>query len=117
MQDDKPAEGVNRPAATWPPRMKSPQAADYLTEVHGLQSEDKTLRNWRALGKGPVCKYFGTIPLYDKAELDRFAVEDALQAESPMRRNRRVAQQAAQQVAARCATSPPGPRNPIPGET
>jgi hypothetical protein len=65
-------------------------AAGYLREKHGLPVTGKTLRNKRANRKGPACRYFGNKPLYDEAELDRYAREDALQPEPPARRNKRL---------------------------
>jgi hypothetical protein len=84
-----PAEAATN--SDWPPRMRTNKAADYLNDVHGIPAQEKTMRNWRAAGRGPACKYLGTMPLYDRVELDRWAEYDALQAESPMRRNRRAA--------------------------
>ena len=86
MQEQEASE----PAAVWPPRMRTGQATSYLVQEHGLPVEEKTLRNWRAAGRGPSCRYLGTLPLYDKTELDRWVEQDALKAESPMRRNRRA---------------------------
>lgn len=94
--DQAPTE-VNA-ANSWPPRMRTEQAASYLTQEHGLPVEEKTLRNWRAAGRGPSCRYLGALPLYDKSELDRWGEHDALKTESPMRRNRRAASE--QQAAA-----------------
>jgi len=71
--------------------MRTQKAVDYLNGVHGIPAQEKTMRNWRAAGRGPACKYLGTMPLYDRVELDRWAEYDALQAESPMRRKRRAA--------------------------
>jgi hypothetical protein len=82
----------------WPPRMRTGQAARYLTEVHGLPSQEKTLRNWRSTGRGPTCQYYGTLPLYDRPELDRWAENDALKPESPTGRTRRLARQGARQA-------------------
>jgi len=84
-----PAEAATN--SDWPPRMRTERAAAYLNSVHGIPAQEKTMRNWRAAGRGPACKYLGTMPLYDRVELDRWAEFDALQAESPMRRNRRAA--------------------------
>ena len=76
--------------ADWPPRMRTDMAALYLSEVHGLPLEEKTLRNWRAAGRpGPVCRYLGSLPLYDRPELDRWATDDALSPVSPISRARR----------------------------
>jgi hypothetical protein len=84
----------------WPDRMLTEQASEYLKEEHGLPAEPKTMRNWRALGRGPKCRYFGTLPLYDRPELDRFAKEDALSDESPVTRTRRLARAARREAAA-----------------
>lgn len=67
-------------------------ASRYLHEKYGIPIEEKTLRNRRAAGnnRGPACQYFGNKPLYDVLELDRWAQEDALQPESPVRRNMRL---------------------------
>jgi hypothetical protein len=76
-------------ATQWPVRLRSHEAAKYLRDVHGLPFEPKTLRNWRAGGRrGPSCRYLGTLPLYDRAELDRWAQHDALTAECPTGRKR-----------------------------
>jgi hypothetical protein len=74
----------------WPDRMLTEQASEYLKEKHGLPAEPKTLRNWRALGRGPKCRYFGTLPIYDRPVLDRWAEEDALADENPVARTRRL---------------------------
>lgn len=78
----------------WPARMPTNTASLYLQEAHGIPAQPKTLRNWRSLGRGPKCRYFGTLPLYDRPELDRFAQEDALSDKSPIA-GRRVAREAA----------------------
>jgi hypothetical protein len=88
------------PNDAWPPRMRTDQAGRYLTESHGLPVQEKTLRNWRASGRrGPACRYLGTVPLYERTELDRWAEQDALQSECPTGRTRRLARKAAQQAA------------------
>jgi hypothetical protein len=72
-------------------RHDTDSAADYLSNKLGIPIEPKTLRNWRAAGKkGPKCRYFGAKPLYDEPELDRWAEEEALSLENPVRRNRRL---------------------------
>jgi hypothetical protein len=75
-----------------PMRLDTAGAARYLREKHGIPIEEKTLRNRRAAGNhhGPACRYFGVRPLYDVPELDRWAQEDALQPENPVRRNMRL---------------------------
>lgn len=85
----------------WPERMDTNQAAAYLEAVHGLPVKPKTLRNWRCSGRrGPTWRYLGTLPIADRAELDRWAAEDALTDESPVSRTRRLARDAMQQSAA-----------------
>jgi hypothetical protein len=76
----------------WPKRMRGGQATRYLREVHGLPIEEKTLRNKRCAGLGPRCKYFGSIPLYERSDLDTWAEGGAL-TERPA--NRRQPQQKA----------------------
>jgi len=83
----------------WPKKMRSAEAARYLTEVHGLPIEDKTLRNWRALERGPKCKYLGNLPIYEQHVLDHYAEHEALKEESPLRRSRRAAAHAQQAAA------------------
>jgi hypothetical protein len=75
-----------------PMRLDTAAAARYLREKHGIPVAEKTLRNRRAAGKnrGPTCRYFGVKPLYDIPEPDRWAQEDALELENPVRRNMRL---------------------------
>lgn len=61
-----------------PKRMRGNEAARYLREVHGLPIQEKTLRNKRWAGVGPRCTYFGSTPLYEREELDRWVEEEAL---------------------------------------
>jgi hypothetical protein len=72
----------------WPARMPTTRAALYLQEEAGLPVEPKTLRNWRALGRGPKCRYLGTLPIYERDELDRWA-QAALSDETPLSKPRR----------------------------
>lgn len=83
----------------WPRRMRTDEAAAYLSKVHGLPTEPKTMRNWRAAGRGPECRYFGMVPIYDRPVLDSFAENDALQDESPVARTRRLARAVRQNAA------------------
>jgi hypothetical protein len=75
-----------------PKRLDTKDSARYLRDQHGIPITEKTLRNRRADGKnrGPACRYYGNKPLYDVPELDRWAEEDALQPENPIRRNMRL---------------------------
>jgi hypothetical protein len=58
---------------TSPKRLRNDAAAEYLRENHGIPITGKTLRNRRCTGTGPACRYFGATPLYEPAELDRWA--------------------------------------------
>ena len=81
------------PTNNWPKRMRSRQAAQYLREVHGIPSAEKTLRNKRCARLGPRCKYFGSVPLYERDDLDDWAENVALTDHPANRRQRQ--QQAA----------------------
>jgi hypothetical protein len=87
-------------------RYDTDAAAAYLTAKIGIQIKGKTLRNKRADGTGPKCDYFGSKPVYNESELDRWVEEDALTSENPVRRNMRLR---AERRAARTST----PRNPV----
>jgi len=89
--------GTTAAEAAWPKRLLTDLAARYLRERHGLPIQPKTLRNWRAAGRKPRCRYFGTTPIYDRAELDSF-VEEALKDECPTTRTRRLAKEAKRQT-------------------
>jgi hypothetical protein len=49
------------------------QAGDYLREKYGVGST-KSLDKMAVVGGGPAIIYNGRIPLYDEAELDRWAL-------------------------------------------
>jgi len=70
----------------WPKRLRTDLAAQYLHEVHGIPIGSKTLRNKRCTGVGPRVRYFGSIPLYDRDDLDSWAEGDALTDRSANRR-------------------------------
>ncbi len=74
--------------------MNTDQASSYLKEWHGLPVEPKTMRNWRAAGRGPPCKYLGITPIYDRPVLDDWAENEALTEENPISRTRRLAKEA-----------------------
>jgi hypothetical protein len=57
---------------TWPKRLRSAAAIEYLSQVHGITPTDKTMRNWRWKGTGPRWQYIGNIPYVEPAELDRW---------------------------------------------
>jgi hypothetical protein len=73
--------------APWPRRMDTGEAARYLSLVHGIGVEKKTLENRRHSGRDSLrWRYFGQKPLADRSELDRYAEEDALTDTSPLSR-------------------------------
>jgi hypothetical protein len=74
--------------------MAGREAAEYLTQVHGLPTTEKTLRNQRSQGRGPKCEYYGTLPLYRRTVLDHYAKYEAIQMMSPIARTRRLAREA-----------------------
>ena len=63
-------------------------ASRYLREVHGIDLEERTLRNRNAAGLRPKPEYLGTIPFYRIETLDEFA-ETAFTQESPVAVTRR----------------------------
>ena len=87
----------------WPSHLKNDDAAGYLQLCHGLPITPKTLRNRRSAGTGPKCRYFGTIPIYDRSVLDHWATTEALTDESPVTRMRRRAKTARALAAAAAA--------------
>jgi hypothetical protein len=97
--------------APWAKRLDTQASARYLKVVHGLPVEKKTLENKRARGEGPQWQYFGQRPLTTPGELDRYAAEDALRDESPLRRKaqRRAERRwpAARSTATSKAAAPP----------
>jgi hypothetical protein len=68
-------------------RLRTDEAAAFLSELLGIDIQPKTVSNWRAAGKGPRWEYFGLIPVARKGELRRWAREEALQPQSTRRRN------------------------------
>jgi hypothetical protein len=59
-----------------------------LKDVHGIEIQEKTLRNRNAAGLDPKPEYLGTIPFYRPEVLDAFA-ETAFTPESPVTVTRR----------------------------
>jgi hypothetical protein len=61
---------------TFPIRMRRPLASRYLLEMHGLSRTPATLGKLACLGGGPAFRKAGARTcLYDKTELDRWALE------------------------------------------
>jgi hypothetical protein len=72
----------------WRRRLRRAAAAKYLNDVHGIPFTEKTLRNRNAAGLEPLPEYLGTIPFYQPARLDAFALT-AFTPESPVAVTRR----------------------------
>jgi hypothetical protein len=53
-------------------RMRRSKAAEYLREQYGLPVTTKTLSNLNSTGRGPKPVYYGSMPLYNLTELDRY---------------------------------------------
>ena len=68
--------------------MRRAMASSYLRTVHGIDLEERTLRNRNAAGLAPAPEYLGTIPFYRIEVLDGFA-ETAFTPESPVAVTRR----------------------------
>jgi hypothetical protein len=88
--DPQTAECDPKTGLPWQRLLDTETSARYLTVVHGIPVQKKTLENRRARGDGPKWRYFGQKPLCERTELDRFATEDALRNESPLTRRARV---------------------------
>ena len=67
----------------YPTNMDTELAAQYLCAEHGIPVSRKTLQNWRAVRRGPVCRYLGSKPFYTRQSLDDFAATGAWSEESP----------------------------------
>jgi hypothetical protein len=70
-------------------RLRRPEAAQRLNDVHGIPMTPKTLANRNAAGLEPKPEYLGTIPFYTEEKLDAWAAT-AFTAESPVAVTRRV---------------------------
>lgn len=55
------------------PRLRRKHVPQYLAETHGIDIAVSTLAKFASWGGGPVMRYAGRIPLYDKSELDIWA--------------------------------------------
>jgi hypothetical protein len=58
----------------WPDRMRRRQASEYLDHRHGIRLAPATLAKLAVVGGGPRFRADGRFPVYDRAELDAFAV-------------------------------------------
>ncbi|MAN78385.1 MAG: hypothetical protein CML24_14660 [Rhizobiales bacterium] len=57
------------------PRLRRAEASNYLNQRHGITIATKTLAKYACIGGGPAFRRDGRIPVYDRTELDRWAVE------------------------------------------
>lgn len=55
------------------PRLRRSEVPAYLMEAHGIPIAKATLAKLASVGGGPVMEYAGRVPLYPRAELDRWA--------------------------------------------
>jgi len=55
------------------PRLRRKEVPEYLKDVHGIDIAVTTLNKLASIGGGPVMRYVGRIPLYDKTALDEWA--------------------------------------------
>jgi len=58
----------------WPARMRRKLASQYLFEVHGVSLSPPTLARYAVEGRGPAYRKDGHFPVYDRQDLDDFAV-------------------------------------------
>lgn len=63
------------PARLRKKRLRRDEASEYLLVVHGLTVAVATLNKKASVGGGPSFCKFGRSPLYEPAELDRWAEE------------------------------------------
>jgi hypothetical protein len=65
---------IETTARHWPARMRRKLASEYLFEVHGVQLSPATMAKQAVVGGGAPYRLDGRFPLYDRTELDSFAV-------------------------------------------
>jgi hypothetical protein len=58
----------------WPTRMRRKVASEYLLEEHGVSLSPATLAKLAVLGGGPAFRKDGPFPIYERGELDTFAI-------------------------------------------
>ncbi len=54
--------------------LRRDEAAAYITDTHGLPCSPKTLAKYASVGGGPAFRKGGRIPLYDRTDLDAWAL-------------------------------------------
>jgi hypothetical protein len=75
----------------WPARMRRKVASEYLLEEHGVSLSPATLAKLAVLGGGPAFRKDGPFPVYERTNLDTFAIVRL----GPLRSNTSDQQQAA----------------------
>ena len=65
------------------PRLRRDEASTYLATAHGVTIKTSTLAKMATVGGGPSFRKDGPFPVYEPAELDRWAAERL----GPMRRS------------------------------
>jgi len=55
------------------PRLRRPEASEYLELVHGIVRKPATLAKLASVGGGPAFQKCGQSPLYPRTELDAWA--------------------------------------------
>jgi hypothetical protein len=58
----------------WPQRMRRKMASEYLLEEHGVSLSPATLAKLAVVGGSPPFFKDGPFPIYDRENLDTFAV-------------------------------------------
>lgn len=56
------------------PRLRRTEASAYLLQRHGVTMAPRTLAKLACIGGGPAFRRDGRIPVYDRSELDRWAL-------------------------------------------
>lgn len=59
----------------WPARMRRKMASDYLLAEHGVQLSPATMAKQAVVGGGCPYRRDGRYPVYDRVDLDAYAVE------------------------------------------
>ena len=63
------------PTMSWPDRMRRRQASEYLAAQHGVSLSPATLAKLAVNGQGPAFRKDGPFPVYERDDLDAYAVE------------------------------------------
>lgn len=79
MSNEKEPAPAGTEKSCLPPRFRKtrlnpPEAAEYLTEVHGAPIATATLNKMRCIGGGPTFNRFGRAILYPREALDEWVL-------------------------------------------